>query len=56
LVNEVDWIIEALIKICDNLKKPDKEVVLNYAKIYLDAPKKSTIKRVERLIKKTNAV
>lgn len=56
LVNEVDWIIEALINICDNLKESDKEVILNYARIHLDAPKKSTIKRVERLIKKASAV
>ena len=54
-VNEVDWIIEAFNNICDNLSKPDKEVILNYAKEYLDAPKKSTIKRVEKLMKKINA-
>jgi len=51
-VNEVDWIIEAFIMICDKLSKPDKEVILNYAKVYLDAPKKSTVKRVEKLMKK----
>ena len=54
-VNEVDWIIEAFIKICDNLTKSDKEVILNYAKLYLDAPKKSTVKRIEKLMKKINA-
>ena len=54
-VNEVDWIIEAFINICNSLTQPDKEVILNYAKLYLDSPKKSTIKRVEKLIKKINA-
>jgi len=51
-VNEVDWIIEAFINISNNLSKPDQEVILNYAKLYLDAPKKSTVKRVEKLTKK----
>ena len=49
--NEVDWILEAFIKMFYNLTTDDKTVVVNYAKNYLDAPKKSTIKRVEKLIK-----
>ena len=53
-VNEVDWIIEAFINICDNLTAPDKEVILNTVKLYLNTPKKSTIKRIEKLIKKIN--
>ena len=53
-VNEVDWIIEAFIKVCDNLTIPDKEVILNYANLYLDAPKKSTVIRIEKLKKKIN--
>ena len=51
-VNEVDWIIEAFVMICDKLSKHDKEVILNYAKIHLDPPKKSTVKRIEKLMKK----
>jgi len=50
--NEMDWIIEAFIRISDNLTDPDKEVILNTAKLYLDAPKKSTVKRINKLIKK----
>lgn len=51
-INEVDWILEAFIKITDNLKPADRHAIVTYANKYLDAPKKSTRKRVEKLMKK----
>lgn len=53
--NEVDWILESFLCIADNLTPDDQETILNYAKNYIDAPKKSTIKRVEKIIKKITA-
>lgn len=50
-VNEVDWILEAFIKISDKLKPGDQKALLTYANMYLDAPKKSTQKRVQTLLK-----
>jgi len=51
-VNEVDWIIEAFIRISHNLTKNEKEVLRNTIILYSDAPKKSTKKRIEKLLKK----
>jgi hypothetical protein len=51
-VNEVDWIVEAFIKIADHLKPADRNAIVTHANKYLDAPKQSTRKRVEKLMKK----
>jgi len=51
-VNEVDWIIEAFIRICDKLTKSEKELLKNTITLYRDAPKKSTIKRIDKLTRK----
>lgn len=50
-VNEVDWIIEAFIRISVNLSRTEKELLKNTLRLYRDAPKKSTKKRVEKLTK-----
>jgi len=50
-VNEVDWILEAYMKIYTNLNKENKEKIIKYAIENENAPKKSTQKRVKKLIK-----
>jgi len=52
LVNEVDWIFEAFLMIIDHLSMSDRQAIANYSKNFFDAPKKSTIKRIEKLLKK----
>jgi len=51
-VNELDWIIEAFINMSDKLTKSEKELLKNTVKLYSDAHKKSTIKRINKLLKK----
>lgn len=49
-VNEVDWILEALLKISANLNIAGKKIIVNYAKSFLGAPKNITRKRAGKII------
>jgi len=49
--NEVDWALESFYKIYHNLDDDTKLLVSKYAKVYLGSRKKSTIKRVEKILK-----
>lgn len=53
-VNEIDWVLEAFMKICTNLDEKNKEKIRNYANKYTNASKKSTQKRVKKLLKLLN--
>ena len=50
-VNEVDWILEAYMKMVNNLEEDEKNKIRQYANKNTDAPKKSTQKRVRKLLK-----
>jgi hypothetical protein len=50
-VNEVDWILEAYLKIYNNLGEKDKEKIIIYANENIYAPKKSTQNRVKKILK-----
>jgi len=49
-VNEVDWILEAYMKVADNLHKEQSKIA-KYAYENINAPKKSTQKRIDKLLK-----
>lgn len=51
-INEVDWIIEAFIRFSHHLTKSEKEILQNTVTLYCNAPKKATLKRIEKLLKK----
>ncbi len=51
IINEEDWLMEAFLKIFNNLGSNEKEIILSFARINLDAPKKSSQKRAQKLIK-----
>lgn len=53
-VNEVDWILEAFMKISPNLDNKTREKISKLVKKYTNAPKKSTQKRVNKLLKLLN--
>ncbi len=42
IMNEEDWLMEAFLKIFKNVGQNEKEIILSFAKINLDASKKST--------------
>jgi len=50
-INEVDWILEAFMKIVKNLDGKEKKKIEAYAVKQKNAPKKSTQKRVSKLLK-----
>lgn len=49
--NEVDWVLEAYLRMFLILEEKYKTTIVNYARKYLKAPKKSTIKRAEKIIR-----
>jgi hypothetical protein len=49
-INEVDWILESYMKLCPNLDE-QKDAIKKYALSHQDAKKKSTQKRVSKLLK-----
>jgi len=51
-VNEVDWVLEAYIKIYDNIIQADQQKIKTFASKHKKAPKQSTRKRVEKILKK----
>lgn len=54
--NEVDWILEAFLNIADKVDADAKERIKRNAKLQLEAKKKSTRKRAEKILKKPQAV
>jgi len=50
-VNEVDWLLEAFMRIYPNLGEKERRKVLKYARAQKGAPKKATRKRAARLLK-----
>jgi len=54
LPNEMDWILEAFLKIIDNVSSKSKKIIIDCAAEQLNAFKPSTKKRAEKLLKKTN--
>jgi len=53
--NGVDWILEGFFNIIDNIDDDSKELVRRNAELYANARKKSTQKRVQKILKKLNA-
>lgn len=54
LVNEVDWILEAYMKICKNLDKKNLAKIKQYINEKITASKKSTQNRIKKLTKMVN--
>lgn len=52
--NEVDWVLEAFIRIYDHIIAEDQKRIQKMAKKHVKAPKKSTQKRVSVILKKLN--
>lgn len=48
--NEVDWILEAFIDLCQNLDLAQKDTVKKIATKYQNESRKATVKRVEKLL------
>ncbi len=55
LKNEMDWILEAFYSIYDNLDAEKQAAIIISSKEQLNSPKKSTVKRVEKLLKKESS-
>jgi uncharacterized protein (UPF0147 family) len=51
-INEVDWVLEAFIKIYDHIITEDQKRIREIAKKHVKAPKKSTQKRVGVILNK----
>ncbi len=52
LLNEIDWILEAFYSIYDNLNAENQAIIIKCSKKHLNSSKKSTVKRVEKILKK----
>ncbi len=54
--NEIDWILEAFLKIIDNVDSDSRILIESNAKLYLDSKKKSTKDRATKIIKKIKTI
>jgi hypothetical protein len=51
IINESDWILEALIKMFDKLDSDEREIALSFARINAASDRKNTQKRAMKIIK-----
>ena len=51
VINEQDWLLEALLKVFPNLSKDDQDKALKFAKRWQDSPRKSTQQRAGRILR-----